>query len=70
MTLLTHARGPGPAFRFLEERSSPAAGTAAAHWAAIRRFGAGVLAILAAGAAFAAVMALKVAIYLPHFIHP
>jgi hypothetical protein len=36
---------------------------------AIRRFGAGVLAILAAGAAFAAVMALKVAIYLPHFIH-
>jgi hypothetical protein len=70
MTLLTHAGGSGPAFRFLEERPSRRAGTAAGHWAAIRRFGAGALAILLAGAAFAAVMALKAAVYLPHFIHP
>jgi len=54
----------------MERRPFSGAGSGAGHWAAIRRFGAGALAILAAGAAFAAVMALKVAIYLPPFIHP
>ncbi len=35
----------------------------------IREFLAGVLTILAAGTAVAAIMALKIAIYLPRFIH-
>ena len=69
MTMLTHARGLGPASRSVEKRPSVGAGTAAAHWAMIRQFGAGALAILAAGGTFAAIMALKVAIYLPRFIH-
>ena len=70
MTMLTHARGLGPAAHSVEKRPAAGAGAAAAHWAVIRRFGAGALAILAAGGAFAAIMALKVAIYLPRFIHP
>ncbi|SHG11468.1 hypothetical protein [Bradyrhizobium erythrophlei] len=39
------------------------------HLAANKRFLAGVLIILAAGTAVAAIMALKIAIYLPRFIH-
>jgi hypothetical protein len=43
--------------------------SAKAHLSAIRRFLAGVLTILAAGTAVAAIMALKIAIYLPRFMH-
>jgi len=68
MTMLTHARGS-----FERAPSSSAqpykAGAAKAHLSAIRRFLAGVLTILAAGTAVAAIMALKIAIYLPRFIH-
>ena len=69
MTMLTHARGLGPASHSVEKQPAVGAGAAAAHSAVIRRFGAAALAILAAGGVFAAIMALKVAIYLPRFIH-
>jgi hypothetical protein len=70
MTMLTHTRGS-----FEHAPSSSAqpckagTGAAKAHLSAIRRFLAGVLTILAAGTAVAAIMALKIAIYLPRFMH-
>jgi hypothetical protein len=66
MTMLTHARGP-----FERARYYPAgAGVAAASYLAlIKRFFMRVLMVLAAGGAVAAIMALKVAIYLPRFVH-
>jgi hypothetical protein len=65
MTMLTHARGP-----FERAARSPARPYPKAHLAAIKRFVAGVLTILAAGTAVAAIMALKIAIYLPRLTHP
>jgi hypothetical protein len=71
MTMLTHARRPferAPSASARPYKAEP--GAAKAHLSAIRRFLAGVLTILAAGTAVAAIMALKIAIYLPRFIHP
>jgi hypothetical protein len=70
MTLLTHpgdslervAYGPG-------RRVAPASGGAQAHLAVIKRFCIGALAVLAAGGAVAAIMALKIVAYLPLFMH-
>jgi hypothetical protein len=70
MTMLTHPRGPFKGARYpLESRSEVRATSAAAHLATIRRFCLGALTILLAGSAVAAIMALKIAIYLPRFIH-
>jgi uncharacterized RDD family membrane protein YckC len=44
-------------------------GSAVAYLAMIKRFFIRVLTVLAAGGAVAVIMALKVAIYLPRFIH-
>ena len=70
MTMLTHTRGSSE-----RARTSPTsqrvvrAGSAAAHLATIKRFCMGVVTILAAGTAVAAISALKIAIYLPRLIH-
>ena len=70
MTMLTPARGPFERARYpLETRSDLRAGSAAAHLATIKRFCLGALAILLGGSAVTAIMALKIAIYLPRFIH-
>jgi hypothetical protein len=70
MTMLTHMRGPFERAPYSSERQHPAGrGAAKARATTIRRFLAGVLTILAAGTAVAAIMALKIAIYLPRFIH-
>jgi hypothetical protein len=47
---------------------APASGSAQAHLAMIGRFCIGALTLLAAGGVVAAIMALKIAIYLPGFI--
>jgi hypothetical protein len=70
MTMLTHMRGPFErARRPLEKRIDARAGSAAAHPATIKRFCLGAVTILVAGSAVAAIMALKIAIYLPRFHH-
>jgi hypothetical protein len=70
MTMLTHTRGPFERAPSSSARPYKAGtGTAKARLSTIRRFLAGVLTILAAGTAVAAIMALKIAIYLPRFIH-
>jgi hypothetical protein len=70
MAMLTHTPGP------FERAACPSApqysagtGAAKAHLTTIKRFLTGVFTILAAGTAVAAIMALKIAIYLPRFIH-
>jgi hypothetical protein len=67
MTMLTHTRGPFERARY-SRRDTVGAGTAKAHLAMIKRFCLGALTILLAGTAVAAIMALKIAIYLPLFI--
>jgi hypothetical protein len=70
MTMLTPVRGPLEGARYpLRDQNSLRPGGAATHLAAIRRFCLGVLAILLGGSAVAAIMALKIAVYLPRFIH-
>ena len=70
MTMLTHTRGPFERASCSSEGRDPAKPvSAAAHLAMIKRFCLGVVTILAAGAAVAAIMALKIAIYLPRLIH-
>lgn len=70
MTMLTHARG-----RFERAPHSPARrdtigpGTAKTHLATIKRILVGAVTMLAAGAVVTAIMALKIAIYLPRLIH-
>ncbi len=68
MTMLTH----GP-FRRARPTSSSRGGArargAAAPLATIKRYCIGAVTILAAGIALVAIMALKIAIYLPHFLH-
>ena len=70
MTMSTHTGGP------LERAPYPTgnqdlarAGAAAAYLAMIKRFSMCVLMMLAAGISIAAIMALKIAIYLPRFVH-
>jgi hypothetical protein len=68
--MLTHTRGVlEPTGRPPQARREPGAGSATAHLAAIKRACLGVLAILLGGCVVAAIMALKIAIYLPRFIH-
>ena len=70
MTMLTHTRSPFERARYSQESGSDVcASSAAAHLAAIKRFCLGALTILLAGSAVAAIMALKIAIYLPRFVH-
>jgi hypothetical protein len=71
MTMLTHTRGPFERAPYSAgNRDTITAGAAAAaHLAMIKRFCLGAVTILAAGGAVAAIMALKIAIYLPRFIH-
>jgi hypothetical protein len=70
MTMLTQTRGPFDGARYpLENQSGVRGANAAAHLATIKRFCLGALAILLGGSAVAAIMALKIAIYLPRFIH-
>ncbi len=70
MTMLTHTRGPFKrAFYSSEGRDTAKPVSAAAHLAMIKRFCTGVVTVLAAGAAVAAIMALKIAIYLPLLVH-
>jgi hypothetical protein len=71
MTMLMHTRGPieraprsSPTRRHL-----PGAAAAKAHLAAIGRFLAVALTLLAGGTALAAIMALKIAVYLPRLMH-
>ena len=69
MTMLTRiraARSSGLATRWTTGPTF-ARRSAAAHLATIKRFFLGVLTILVAGTAVAAIMALKIAIYLPRF---
>jgi hypothetical protein len=67
MTMLTQARGPfRPSTRTREAVDATAAKTCLA---AIKRFCMGALTVLLAGGIVAAIMALKVALYLPGFIH-
>jgi hypothetical protein len=70
MTMLTHTRGPFERAAYSSaRRDRVGAGAAKAHLAMIKRFCLGVLTILLAGSAVATIMALKIAIYLPRFIH-
>jgi hypothetical protein len=69
MTMLTHARGPFERARHSSgSRRTAEAGRAAAHLATVRPFCLRAVAILLAAGAVAAIMALKIAIYLPLFI--
>jgi hypothetical protein len=70
MTMLTYARGPFKRARTSSARRNTAgAGAGRAHLAMIKRFCVSALAILLAATALVAIMALKIAIYLPRFIH-
>ncbi len=70
MTMLTHTRGPFERAPYSSgARDTVGAGAAKAHLAMIKRFCISAVTILAAGCAVTAIMALKIAIYLPLFIH-
>jgi hypothetical protein len=71
MTMLMHTRGPFERAPHSSSARRHLAGTGAAkaHLAAIGRFLAVALTLLASGMALAAIMALKIAVYLPRFMH-
>jgi hypothetical protein len=70
MTMLTHTRGPFEQVPYSSGgRGAFGTGRAKAHLAMIKRFCMGALTILLAGSAVAAIMSLKIAIYLPRLIH-
>jgi hypothetical protein len=70
MTMLTHTHGPFERTPHSSGARSPAAArSAAAQLSMIKRFCVGAVTILAAWAAVAAIMALKIAVYLPPIIH-
>jgi len=70
MTMLTPTRGPFEQAPYASaRRDTIGAGVAQAHLATIKRILVGVVSLLTAGAAIAAIMALKIAIYLPRFVH-
>jgi hypothetical protein len=70
MTMLTFTRGPFERARATpRNRRSTGIGRAAAYLPTIRRFCLGVVTILVAWIALAAIMAVKVIAYLPHFHH-
>jgi len=70
MTMPTH---PGRAFRrdacSPARRETPRAGPAGAHLGMIKRVGIGALTMAAAGGGVAAIMALKIVVYLPLITH-
>ena len=67
MTMLTHTRGPLERVNYSSRgRDTVAAG---AYLALVKRFFMRLLMMLAAGCAVAAIIALKVAIYVPRLIH-
>jgi hypothetical protein len=71
MTMPTHTRGSFERAPDATRSRDPAAtGVAAPDPAMIKRFFTCALMVLAAGGGVAAILALKVAIYLPRFIHP
>ena len=63
MTMLMHERGP---FDRAPGSSSERSGPAAAHLAAIERAGKFALALLVVAATLAGIIALRVAIFVPH----
>ena len=68
--MLTHPGRPSARPRHASESRDPTRiGAAAAYLATAKRLFARVLVLLAAGLGLAAIMALKVAVYLPRFIH-
>ena len=70
MTTLTPARGPFERAACSSANRGPArSGNGTAHLATLKRFCVTAATILAAGAALAAIMALKIAVYLPRFLH-
>jgi hypothetical protein len=70
MTMLTNTPVPFERTSHSTAKREPAGpGTAEAHLARIKRFCVGALTLLAAGATLAAIMALKIAVYLPRIIH-
>jgi hypothetical protein len=63
-----HTRGPfDRTFHSSGKRAAAGAGAARAHLTTIKRFCVSALMIAAAGVALAAIMALKVIVYLPRF---
>jgi hypothetical protein len=70
MTMLMHTRGPLERTPYSSGRRDTAgAGSAQAYLATIKRFCMSALTVVVAGGALAAIMALKVIIYLPPFHH-
>jgi hypothetical protein len=69
VTMLTHIRGPFERTLRTARSRNPVRANAAAHLATIKRFCVGAITILVAGTAVAAIMALKIAIYLPRIFH-
>ena len=70
MTMLAHTSRPfGRHFRAPQNRSPAAARASRADLVTIKRFFVHLLVVLAAGMALAAIMALKIAVYLPRLIH-
>jgi hypothetical protein len=70
MTMLTHTRGSCESPTYSAGSRDPAgAGVATTYLAVGKRLFIRVLMVLAAGGAVAAIIALKVAIYLPRFVH-
>lgn len=70
MTMLAHTGGLRGRIADSPKSQNPAGANAAAAFPAIiGRLFMRVLMMLAAGAAVAAIMALKIAIYLPRFVH-
>jgi hypothetical protein len=65
MTMLAHSREARDRAGYFRGIARTAAGQA--HLAMIKRFGRGVISVLAAGAAIAAIIALKTVIYLGRF---
>jgi membrane-associated phospholipid phosphatase len=70
MTMLTHSRGPFERAPYSAgSGDADRAGAAATYLATIRRLLMRILLLLAAVGALAAIMALKIAIYLPALFH-
>jgi hypothetical protein len=70
MTMLTHTRGPFERAPYSAgSRDTDRAGAATTYLATIKRFLMSILLLLAAVGALAAIMALKIAIYLPVLFH-
>jgi hypothetical protein len=68
--MLAHTgRPPGRHRSVPQSRSRARAGVSASHLAAIKRFFVFLLVMLTASTALAAVMALKIAVYLPRLMH-